>query len=163
MRDERNPVPALPRVPDWARTLPPYAAEIVDSSDIAQPHVYLQLSASADQLAVIRSEVTDWTRQLGVDDTTRQDIVLAVDEAAANAIEHAYPGDPGTVTLLAAYGRASRMARIVVSDTGTWRPQPVDSGTRGRGLAMMKLLTDLFKLCHDPHGTTIVLGWLLPA
>lgn len=159
MREENKPAMTGALIHDWAATLPPVAAGIVAGTDINQPHLYLPVSASADQLTTIRLRITEWARRLGVVPERTQDIVLAVDEAATNAIEHAYPRRSGTFTLFAAFDRPSRVLRVVVSDTGDWRPPPHDPGFRGRGLKMMKSLADLFELCHTPRGTTIVLGW----
>jgi serine/threonine-protein kinase RsbW len=159
MRDDNKPVPIPEGIRDWAATLPPPAADMVAGADITQPHLYLPLGASADQLATVRRQITDWARDIGVSRERTQDIALAVDEAATNAIEHAYPGRQGTFTLFAACDRRSGAMRVIVSDSGAWRPPPREPGLRGRGLKLMGSLSDLFELCHAPHGTTVMLGW----
>jgi anti-sigma regulatory factor (Ser/Thr protein kinase) len=82
-----------------------------------------------------------------------EDLVLAVSEAANNAVEHAQAPrqpffdvsteiDDGAVT-------------IVVQDHGQWRPPTSDTG-RGRGLAMMRALADT-SVAARPHGTTVTI------
>jgi serine/threonine-protein kinase RsbW len=159
MSDDAGPLPTAPRLAEWVRTLPVLAADAVASSDITKPHVYIQVRASPQQLGVIRSHLNDWIGRIGATRELAQDMVLAVDEAASNAVEHAYPDGPGTLTLFAGCDRSGQTTHVIVSDTGTWRPPPVDPGFRGRGLAMMGLLASLFELCSTPNGTTIVLGW----
>ena len=82
-----------------------------------------------------------------------EDLLLAVSEAANNAVEHAHlPREPffdvsteiddGSVT-------------IVVQDHGQWR-RPKSSSDRGRGLAMMRALADA-TVAGDARGTTVTL------
>ncbi|WP_173123762.1 ATP-binding protein [Kibdelosporangium persicum] len=143
----------------WARTLPPAAADVVARSDLAHPHVHMRFPATPAQVGVARAQVTEWTRRLGLPTVHGQDIVLATDEAISNAVEHAYPGDSGTLTLFAARIQPDHAVRIIVSDEGEWRPPPENPGFRGRGLVMMERLAEVFELAHTPLGTTVVLGW----
>jgi anti-sigma regulatory factor (Ser/Thr protein kinase) len=129
---------------------------------MTRPHFRMLLPAAPGQVAVARSHITDWTTKVGFPQVYGQDIVLATDEAVSNAIEHAYPGTPGTVTLFAACTRPPGAVRVVVSDHGRWRLPAADMGFRGRGLAMMERLAEVFRLVHGPDGTTVVLGWSLP-
>jgi hypothetical protein len=46
-------------------------------------------------LAQLRAEVRTWLAALGFLRDTAEDIVLAANEAAANAIDHAYPTESG--------------------------------------------------------------------
>ena len=82
-----------------------------------------------------------------------EDLLLAVSEAANNAVEHpqlttepffdiSTKIDDGSVT-------------IVVQDHGQWR-QPKSSSDRGRGLAMMCALADA-TVTGDARGTTVTL------
>jgi serine/threonine-protein kinase RsbW len=162
MFDDHRSAPTTAELTTWADSLPLVGAQVVARSDITRPHVYTQLAAAPDQIGVARAMVTDWSRQAGFPPANAQDIVLATDEALSNAVDHAYPGTAGTLTIFAAFARLTNAARIIVSDHGLWRPPPADPGFRGRGLLLMERLTELFRLVHTPRGTTVVLGWSLP-
>ena len=69
----------------------------------------------------MRAEVRRWLAPFDLPDDTAHDMVLAVNEAAANAIEHAYSsGDPGGRVELA-FWLAEGTLTITVADRGTWR------------------------------------------
>ena len=62
--------------------------------------VHRSWPADSEQLAVIRRELSDWLAPLGLTEEETADVVLAVDEAAANAVRHAYgPEESGAVEL----------------------------------------------------------------
>ncbi|HEY2206291.1 MAG TPA: SpoIIE family protein phosphatase [Pseudonocardia sp.] len=99
-----------------------------------------RLPAEGDQLAVLRRSVRGWavTAGLGEDQTT--DLQLALGEAAANAVDHAYPPDrPGGFSYDLELNPDGSV-QVAVTDEGTWRPVPTDNGYRGRGLAMIRSL-----------------------
>jgi anti-anti-sigma factor len=87
------------------------------------------------------------------------DVLLAVGEAAANAVEHAYPdGSAGVVEV--ALERGVGGVAGTVRDTGAWRPPPDDPGFRGRGLQILRALADDVDVRTDAGGTTV--GFRLP-
>jgi serine/threonine-protein kinase RsbW len=141
----------------WALPLPATA----DNADLHRPHLHFKVPATAAQLTILRACVRDWTHEIGMTARKSDDVVLAVDEALTNAVEHAYIGRSGVVILFAACDRNSDIARVVVSDSGTWRPPPADPGSRGRGLPIMRQLSSVFSLHHDEGGTTVILEWLI--
>lgn len=92
------------------------------------------------------------------------DLVLAVNEAVSNCIEHAYrDGAPGTVILRAhtthsgGPGCAGFRVTVQISDHGGWRAPPTDPGHRGRGLAMMRACAEDVVVDRGPSGTTVTL------
>jgi anti-sigma regulatory factor (Ser/Thr protein kinase) len=90
------------------------------------------------------------------------DIVLAVNEACANSIEHAYRGhEPGKVRVEAENDGARVHMRIV--DTGSWKPAPADPGSRGRGLLLIRAVSDWLELDCTPSGTTVDMSFSLSA
>jgi serine/threonine-protein kinase RsbW len=146
----------------WARLLPGVAAGVVGKADLAQPHLYVAMDPAPAQLGAIRGRIAEWSSAIGLSRDQSDDVVLAVDEAVANSIEHAFDsGEAGTITVFAAGDLRRDAAHVVVADTGTWQAPPADPGTRGRGLYLMNLLSDLFDLHHDSRGTTVVLRWPL--
>ena len=60
----------------------------------------LRFPAQADRLKLVRGSIRAAARMCGFDDTTAQNIVLAVDEACQNIIVHGYGGrDDGEIVL----------------------------------------------------------------
>ncbi|MET0236926.1 MAG: ATP-binding protein [Kibdelosporangium sp.] len=146
----------------WMRALPDTARDAVSDVDPVAPHVYLRMPALPHELPTARAELRRWSQALKFSSEQAEDVVLAVDEAVANAVEHAYtgPGDqPGAVTVFAGRLVPGDAVRVVVSDVGHWRPPLADTGFRGRGVSMMKALADHFDLHHNENGTTVLLGW----
>jgi anti-sigma regulatory factor (Ser/Thr protein kinase) len=71
---------------------------------------------------------------LALDEDTQQDLVLAVNEAASNAIEHAYPAaDPADLVMMSFWTDPHHLY-VEVADHGRWRPPDTDTnpGYRGR-------------------------------
>lgn len=155
-------IPSRPPLLAWARTLPPRASGVVANADLNSPYIYVAMDPAPAQLGQLRAQVSEWSSAIGLRVDQSDDVVLAVDEAVANAIEHAFETrEPGTVTLFAASDMRASFAHVLVADTGTWQPPPADPGTRGRGMHLMNALTDDFDLHHDTRGTTVLLRWPL--
>jgi PAS domain S-box-containing protein len=94
-----------------------------------------------------------WLRRLGVEDPVASDIVLACDEACANAVEHGNHDAFGEIELdlsLDAHGEVS----VTVSDHGSWRP-PRGDRDRGHGLMLMEALMESVDIQTDARGTTV--------
>jgi serine/threonine-protein kinase RsbW len=157
MRDKQSRTTHSMR--DWVASLSGTAADVVAETGTDRPHLYARVVASATQLARVRARVGQWTAGLGMDHEQVRDVVLAIDEAVSNAVEHGYAGRAGMVTLFAACNEKSGDVQVIVSDNGAWRAPPADPGSRGRGLRMMKGLADKFDITKDRTGTTVVLGW----
>jgi serine/threonine-protein kinase RsbW len=143
----------------WLRTLPVMARDAVSEVDLAAPYVYLSPPAQARELPIARAELRRWSEAVGLGSGQTMDVVLAVDEAVANAIEHGYGDQPGVVTVFAGCLALGSKVCVVVSDIGHWRTPPADIGFRGRGVSMMKALADQFDLYHNENGTTVLLRW----
>jgi len=99
----------------------------------------------------MRHAVRSFLETLRLDRARVDDVVLAVGEAAGNAIEHAYRGADGSVRL---HAKACD-GRIVIEvrDRGRWRLE--GDPERGRGLGIMRALVDrvLIESTHD--GTNV--------
>ncbi|WP_424187528.1 ATP-binding protein [Actinokineospora sp. G85] len=110
--------------------------------------------AHSDRLPGLRRRLGRWLADRGVAEDLRADIVLACDEAVANAIEHGYAGAEGSVSLTAAVHPDS--VTLVVVDRGAWRPRVVDPASpRGWGLRMIEALADSVRLTHSDSRTTL--------
>ncbi|WP_433304442.1 SpoIIE family protein phosphatase [Actinoplanes sp. CA-030573] len=117
----------------------------------------LRLPTRPESLAAVRAAVGHWLTALGVPRPEAVAVQHAVGEAAANAIEHAYRGDPsGELTVTGALDGQGRL-RLTVTDQGRWRPAPAYPGDRGRGLTMMRALADDVEVSTGDPGTRVTL------
>lgn len=95
-----------------------------------------------------------------MDETRLCDIVLAVNEALANAAEFAYAGGAaGTVDLEAVRDPRRRTLTVTVSDQGHWREtNPLHrQRSRGRGIPLMRTLADSVIIDTSGLGTSVCL------
>ncbi len=89
---------------------------------------------------------------LRLEEARAHDVILAVGEAAGNAIEHAYNGHGGSVRLRA-YVDRQRHLIVEVHDSGRWRLE--GDPERGRGLGIMKALVDRVSIESTHSGTNV--------
>jgi anti-sigma regulatory factor (Ser/Thr protein kinase) len=94
---------------------------------------------------------------LALDQDTEQDVVFAVNEAASNAIEHAYvapgPGDLVTVSLWT----EPRQLYVELADHYRWQRPDRDPGHRGRGILILQQVVGSASIHKDPDGTRVLL------
>ncbi|MGH2629191.1 MAG: SpoIIE family protein phosphatase [Actinomycetota bacterium] len=110
--------------------------------------------ARAEALATVRAAVDAWLEDLHPPSALREDLVLAVSEASANAVEHAYRrGRTGEITI---EGTKGRDVVLRVIDRGSWRGSGGDP-SRGRGMHIMRSLVNDMEVERRADGTTIIL------
>jgi anti-sigma regulatory factor (Ser/Thr protein kinase) len=123
--------------------------------------VHRSWPADPAQLSVIRRELSSWLAPLALTDDETADVVLAVDEAAANAVRHAYgPGKPGVVELTLWTEPGTLCVEVV--DHGSWRPPAAprpaaDTGDSGRGIPLMTTMADAVLIHYDARGSRVLL------
>ena len=115
---------------------------------------HIERDATADQLVDIRHRLAAWLRAAEVPDWLAADIVLVVNEACTNCVEHAYRGHRVGTMLLEAE-TADGEVRARVADSGSWKTPDVEPGQGGRGLVLMKALSDSMDIDSSPTGTTV--------
>ena len=128
---------------------------------LANLEAALQIARPAEVLeaACLRRLATAWAAQHPALDGRRDDIGLAVGEATANAVVHAYRASTGVVRLECALH--DRRAEIRIRDWGTWEHP---AGEREhRGIFLMQRLCDSFELRHLAEGTEVVLEYAFDA
>ena len=109
------------------------------------------------EISVCRSALGHWLDGLEVEGGVRDDIVLAVHEACANAVEHAYAGRvPGEVEVDVVIGTAGLVA--AVSDRGSWRTGPGDA-SRGQGRRIMEAVTREMSVATSDDGTVVTMAF----
>lgn len=124
------------------------------------PPLTIDMAAAAEQLSDVRHQLGAWMRTAAIPQSTIADIVLAVNEAAANSIEHAYRGHkPGKVRIEAENDGARVHVRI--TDKGSWKPAAADPGIRGRGLLLIRAVSDWLEMDCTPTGTVVNMSFRL--
>jgi serine/threonine-protein kinase RsbW len=114
----------------------------------------IEVVAIAERLGEIRQQLATWLAPIGVSDTGIADIVLVVNEACTNCIEHAYRGlVPGLIQVEA--NQDGEQIVVGVADHGVWQPPATQPSTRGRGLPIMRAVSDGVDLKSSPEGTTV--------
>lgn len=119
--------------------------------------------ADPEQLSVIRHELAGWLGPLRLTDDEMADVVLAVDEAAANAVRHAYGPEESGVVELTLWTEGGTLS-IEVVDHGQWRrpdPDP-DPASGGRGIALMNVMSESVLIHYDDRGSRVLLRHRIP-
>jgi anti-anti-sigma factor len=111
-----------------------------------------RLPADPAVLAGVRRAVTAWSTATGLTADTVDDLQLALGEALANAVEHAYSGGVAGECEYTVARAADGSVHVEVVDTGTWRPPSADRGFRGRGLELISALAQDVEVAHGPDG-----------
>jgi anti-anti-sigma factor len=106
------------------------------------------------ELSVMRRNVTAWACTAGLSADLMDDLQLALGEAAANAVDHAYPPD-ATGDFTYDLAATATGVHVTVRDHGRWRPEPEDKGNRGRGLQIIRTISERAEFRHTEHGTTV--------
>jgi anti-sigma regulatory factor (Ser/Thr protein kinase) len=121
----------------------------------AEPATELEFAvdARARSLTMIRRAVGRWLEDLQVPVADSKEIVMAVHEAAANVVEHAYGPAGGTITISATH--EDDRVEVRVRDSGTWRGST--RGDRGNGLRLMRGLMDDVLVDTAAAGTVAIL------
>jgi anti-sigma regulatory factor (Ser/Thr protein kinase) len=112
----------------------------------------LRLPAEPESLALMRRALERWLSSISVPEEMANELKVACGEACMNAVEHAYP--PGDAVFEVRALNLGSSVEIEVRDFGFWRP-PRAGSDRGRGLELMKRLTDSMKVVPGSEGTTV--------
>jgi anti-sigma regulatory factor (Ser/Thr protein kinase) len=119
------------------------------------------MPAGPAAVPVARRRVREWLEALAWPEPDLDDVVMAVNEACTNAVEHAYPPDNiGYIELggrLSEVADGSRHVIILVRDWGRWRPAPATKGFRSHGLIVMRGCMRTVIIKHDDEGTLITM------
>jgi PAS domain S-box-containing protein len=121
----------------------------------------IESEAFAGQLVDIRHRLAAWLRTANVPEAVAADIVLVVNEACTNCVEHAYRGHRIGTMLLEAEVAAGRV-RTRITDAGSWKTPAADPGNSGRGLVLMRALSEAMDLQNTPTGTTVEITFRVP-
>lgn len=122
------------------------------------------LDADAGAVAQVRQEFSAWLRQFfALDEVRTSDVVLAINEALANAAEFAYlqADQPGTVDIHAVHDPQEETLAVCIEDRGVWRQRQTEPvpRARGRGIPLMETLSDCATIEPSAGGTVVRLEW----
>ncbi|WP_162245206.1 SpoIIE family protein phosphatase [Geodermatophilus sp. Leaf369] len=116
----------------------------------------LALDARPASLPAVRRSLERWLTASGMGETERAAVQVAVGEACANAVEHAYPDGVDGRLWVTAHADDDGGLTVTVTDAGRWRTPDRDPGDRGRGLLIMRQLTDEVAVETRAEGGTTV-------
>jgi serine/threonine-protein kinase RsbW len=136
------------------------------SETLCNSSQFARMAAVADpeSAAQIRREFSDWLRRYFTLDATKlSDVVLAVNEAMANAAEFAYGAvkRAGRMDVQAHCDRSADTLTVTVTDQGSWRSADAAPKElkRGRGIPLMHALADRVTVDSSATGTRVRLEW----
>lgn len=127
-----------------------------------KPPFRFETHSAANQLAGVRRRLGEWLEGAGVPDSLGTDIVLVASEACTNCVEHAYRGR-GDGTMLVEADAIDREIRLRVIDSGSWKTPAANPGNSGRGLLLMRAISDSMEIHRTADGTVVAAGFRLPA
>jgi anti-sigma regulatory factor (Ser/Thr protein kinase) len=115
----------------------------------------LRLQARPEFAALLREEVRKWLRDGGASKREAFEVLLAVTEAFANAVEH--PEEPRS-HLVDVEGTITEQAVTVsIRDYGKWQGEESHKEEGGMGLALMERLMDGVRVECFVDGTTVTM------
>ncbi len=118
-----------------------------------RPDLEISLPARAENVAVIRHVLGGIGDVLGLHPEVLADVKLAVSEACANAVVHAYPaGEAGLLDVELLW--LTEQLEIVVRDHGRGMAPRTDSPGLGVGLPLMASLSQSLELTNRVNGGT---------
>lgn len=109
------------------------------------------VEARARSLVVIRRALARWLEDSDIPDVVATEVVMAVSEASANVVEHAYGPAGGSITITARH--EGDHVHVEIRDSGAWRGS--SRGDRGQGLRLMRGLMDEVEVDTSGGGTIV--------
>lgn len=120
-----------------------------------------QVPADPNAVRLLRRRMRAWVEAVDLEADLAESVVLIVDEAVTNAVEHACPDTECYVTLVAGPRACGGGFAVLVTDDGLWQ-EVGEPGYRGRGIALMGELSDRSSIEATTSGTAVRLCWASP-
>jgi serine/threonine-protein kinase RsbW len=118
--------------------------------------LHVLFDAVSDSVPAARLRVRSWCEEAGVDDRVQGDLLLAVTEAAANVVQHAYPeGRAGTFSLDAR--REAGDLVVEIRDEGVGMRAAAPSRGGGLGLEIIRRMFPGSTLWEASSGTRVTI------
>lgn len=135
------------------------AALVLAVTDDSPESFFFDFSALPLAVPIVRQALGRFLERRGVAREDAYAVLLAVGEAAANAVEHAYANEPGLVSVRAAFVEDALVVDVV--DGGRWKPnEPREE--RGRGIRIMRALMDRIEIRTTQAETNVRFTLRLP-
>jgi serine/threonine-protein kinase RsbW len=132
----------------------PWKNALMVSDDARQHSAFGRtVPAVAENVASLRHAIVNLAGEAGAEEPVRTDVALAVGEACANVVVHAYPpGDIGPLIVEAAVVDNGREMVVTVVDQGQGMTPRPDSPGLGLGLPLIANLSDRLEIQDGPDG-----------
>ena len=153
-----SPLPACADVPMEGPRCPCPLDDLTGITGTA-PVLDVVRLATPGAVRALRTAVRRWTDTLDLDDDTAEDVVLLVDEAVTNVVEHAGHDRVCRVHLIARPRPCGAGWAVRVGDDGQWQPPPDDPGFRGRGVQLMGRLAHRSTITTGCGETAVTMCW----
>ena len=115
----------------------------------------LELAAEADNVPLVRHALRGLLEASGISDELVSDIALAVTEACANAVLHAYADGGGRFEVAAGLSDGAELV-VTVRDHGSGMAPRVGSPGLGVGLPVMAAIADALEIDTPDDAGTLV-------
>ncbi len=118
-------------------------AQRAGSDDGSARRLRLTLERTVQAPALARAHVSECCRELGIDGSLCQSLILLVSEVVSNAVRHSRADPQEPVGFLASFGE--RAIRVTVTDAGSgFTPRPRDPARThdGYGLYLLEKVAD---------------------
>ncbi len=113
-----------------------------------------------------RRAMEEYLAEANLTGDERDDLVLALDEACANVIRHAFPGGCGRISMLAELFDDQVVVQVeddgVGFDASAPRPRPGPYDSSGRGLSIIGELMTSVDVDSSAGGTRVVMRKAFP-
>ncbi len=121
---------------------------------LAGPAFEAAIAPAAEQLGALRGDLRAWLASVGATASEAGDVLIAVGEACANAIEHANARSGSAIDVRGQLLGGEVVLRV--RDRGAWRPAEPHAD-RGHGLRLMRVLMDDVDIVSGVDGTRVEL------
>ena len=121
----------------------------------SRPGTYREtFPAQPEELRRIRKSIRAWATSRNLPLATQDDLLIAIGEATANSVRHAYrdtePGDVEvTITPIGA------ILEVAVNDRGTWQGPSQSLSYTGMGRSIINSVAQAYKTHNDEGGTHV--------
>lgn len=122
----------------------------------------VRLPATPDSVGRARALTNEWCSRHAAMDGRRSDVLIAVTEAAANVVVHAYPGDGAGDFELVLRDDNGRLI-VTVRDEGVGYYVPSANPGLGTGLLVIQRACDSSAIDAAEPGTIVTMRFRIPA
>jgi len=114
----------------------------------------VRLPAEATSLGPLRERLRRWLASADLERRAAADLLLAVGEAASNAVEHAIEPHPAAIVVTVRIAPGGPVYEV--RDHGRWDGEP-SAPHRGRGMQIIRALSGDVGVDRSPEGTTVTI------